>query len=63
MMGDEHRDFTCLDGQVDREEGGTSGDGLDKDTLPLVGAGEMTVSHLRGERILGGWRRGEERWI
>lgn len=52
MMGDEDLDFTYLDAQVDREEGGTSEDGLDKDTLPLVAVGEMTVSHLRGERML-----------
>ena len=48
MMGDEDRDFMYLDGL----EGGTIGDRLDMDTLPLVGVGEMTVSHLRGERML-----------
>jgi len=51
MMGDEDLDFMYLDGQVDRE-GGTREDGLDGDALPLVGVGEMTVSHLRGERML-----------
>lgn len=51
MMGDEDRDFTYLDGE---EEGGMSADGLvDKGTLPLVGVGEITVSHLRGERMFG----------
>jgi len=51
MMGKEDLDFTYLDGRVGREKGGTSGDGLDKDTLPLVGVGKMTVSHLRRERM------------
>ena len=47
MMGNEDLDFT--DGWVERR--GVQC-GLDKDTLPLVGPGEMTVSHLRRERML-----------